>query len=92
MCSVSCQPWQSEEEGSWLREYPVTLMQFFRYLYHNVTDLSPMWHSPDFLCALAAAVFPFNIRPYSEMVRCLHFPGIHFLLNKDVACFMLFEI
>lgn len=66
---VSFQPWQSEEEGSWLREYPVTLMQFFRYLYHNVPDLSPMWHSPEFLCALAAAVFPFNIRPYSEMVR-----------------------
>ncbi|XP_024116879.2 WD repeat and FYVE domain-containing protein 3 [Oryzias melastigma] len=64
-------PWQSEEEGSWLREYPVTLMQFFRYLYHNVPDLSPMWHSPEFLCALAAAVFPFNIRPYSEMVSDL---------------------
>ncbi|XP_035514187.1 WD repeat and FYVE domain-containing protein 3 [Morone saxatilis] len=64
-------PWQSEEEGSWLREYPVTLMQFFRYLYHNVPDLSPMWHSPDFLCALAATVFPFNIRPYSEMVSDL---------------------
>ncbi|XP_035766605.1 WD repeat and FYVE domain-containing protein 3 [Neolamprologus brichardi] len=64
-------PWQSEEEGSWLREYPVTLMQFFRYLYHNVSDLAPMWHSPEFLCALAAAVFPFNIRPYSEMVSDL---------------------
>ncbi|XP_063105434.1 WD repeat and FYVE domain-containing protein 3 isoform X2 [Cavia porcellus] len=61
-------PWQSEEEGSWLREYPVTLMQFFRYLYHNVPDLASMWMSPDFLCALAATVFPFNIRPYSEMV------------------------
>ncbi|XP_024909182.1 WD repeat and FYVE domain-containing protein 3 isoform X1 [Cynoglossus semilaevis] len=64
-------PWQSEEEGSWLREYPVTLMQFFRYLYHNVADLGSMWHSPDFLCALAASVFPFNIRPYSEMVSDL---------------------
>ncbi|KAJ8380472.1 hypothetical protein SKAU_G00012500 [Synaphobranchus kaupii] len=61
-------PWQSEEEGSWIREYPVTLMQFFRYLYHNVPDLAPMWVSPEFLCALAATVFPFNIRPYSEMV------------------------
>ncbi|XP_041084029.1 WD repeat and FYVE domain-containing protein 3 isoform X2 [Polyodon spathula] len=64
-------PWQSEEEGSWLREYPVTLMQFFRYLYHNVPDLAPMWISPEFLCALAATVFPFNIRPYSEMVSDL---------------------
>ncbi|XP_036381916.1 WD repeat and FYVE domain-containing protein 3 isoform X1 [Megalops cyprinoides] len=64
-------PWQSEEEGSWLREYPVTLMQFFRYLYHNVPDLAPMWVSPEFLCALAASVFPFNIRPYSEMVSDL---------------------
>lgn len=44
-------------------------MQFFRYLYHNVPDLASMWLSPDFLCALAATVFPFNIRPYSEMVR-----------------------
>ncbi|KAK7912734.1 hypothetical protein WMY93_012945 [Mugilogobius chulae] len=64
-------PWQSEEEGSWLREYPVTLMQFFRYLYHNLPDLGPMWHSAEFLCALAATVFPFNIRPYSEMVSDL---------------------
>ncbi|XP_035234406.1 WD repeat and FYVE domain-containing protein 3 isoform X2 [Anguilla anguilla] len=64
-------PWQSEEEGSWLREYPITLMQFFRYLYHNVPDLAPMWLSPEFLCALAATVFPFNIRPYSEMVTDL---------------------
>uniref|UniRef100_A0A8C9S430 WD repeat and FYVE domain containing 3 n=1 Tax=Scleropages formosus TaxID=113540 RepID=A0A8C9S430_SCLFO len=64
-------PWQSEEEGSWLREYPVTLMQFFRYLYHNVPDLMHMWISPEFLCALAATVFPFNIRPYSEMVSDL---------------------
>uniref|UniRef100_A0A672QYT0 WD repeat and FYVE domain containing 3 n=1 Tax=Sinocyclocheilus grahami TaxID=75366 RepID=A0A672QYT0_SINGR len=64
-------PWQSEEEGSWLREYPITLMQFFRYLYHNIPDLAHMWHSPDFLCTLAATVFPFNIRPYSEMVSDL---------------------
>ncbi|XP_072570551.1 WD repeat and FYVE domain-containing protein 3 isoform X3 [Paramormyrops kingsleyae] len=64
-------PWQSEEEGSWVREYPLTLMQFFRYLYHNVPDLAHLWVSPDFLCALAATVFPFNIRPYSEMVSDL---------------------
>ncbi|OXB84085.1 UNVERIFIED_CONTAM: hypothetical protein H355_012203 [Colinus virginianus] len=67
-CKQGSQPWQSEEEGSWLREYPVTLMQFFRYLYHNVPDLVSLWMSPEFLCALAATVFPFNIRPYSEMV------------------------
>uniref|UniRef100_A0A4W3HF18 WD repeat and FYVE domain containing 3 n=1 Tax=Callorhinchus milii TaxID=7868 RepID=A0A4W3HF18_CALMI len=64
-------PWQSEEEGSWLREYPVTLLQFFRYLYHNIPDLAPFWTSPEFLCAFAATVFPFNIRPYSEMVSDL---------------------
>ena len=44
-------------------------MQFFRFLYHNVPDLSPLWHSAEFLFSLAASVFPFNIRPYSEMVR-----------------------
>ncbi|PNI83103.1 WDFY3 isoform 3 [Pan troglodytes] len=73
-------PWQSEEEGSWLREYPVTLMQFFRYLYHNVPDLASMWMSPDFLCALAATVFPFNIRPYSEMTS--HEEPNEFAANK----------
>ncbi|RXM93361.1 WD repeat and FYVE domain-containing protein 3 [Acipenser ruthenus] len=73
------QPWQSEEEGSWLREYPVTLMQFFRYLYHNVPDLAPMWISPEFLCSLAATVFPFNIRPYSEM------RGVQSLLDDEVG-------
>lgn len=53
-------------------------MQFFRYLYHNVPDLLSLWMSPEFLCALAATVFPFNIRPYSEMVgnpvSCFVFP------------------
>ncbi|KAG7271513.1 hypothetical protein CRUP_007502, partial [Coryphaenoides rupestris] len=44
---------------------------FFRYMYHNVPDLTPMWHSSEFLCSLAASVFPFNIRPYSEMVSDL---------------------
>lgn len=84
--SFSTQPWQSEEEGSWLREYPVTLMQFFRYLYHNVPDLVSLWMSPEFLCALAATVFPFNIRPYSEMVGnsvswifLFFLPQMHFL-------------
>ncbi|XP_013921886.1 PREDICTED: WD repeat and FYVE domain-containing protein 3 [Thamnophis sirtalis] len=77
-------PWQSEEEGSWLREYPVTLMQFFRYLYHNVPDLATMWMSPDFLCALAATVFPFNIRPYSEM-EISQWMFTHIAVVKDLV-------
>ncbi|XP_032825005.2 WD repeat and FYVE domain-containing protein 3 isoform X1 [Petromyzon marinus] len=65
--SMLNQPWQSEEEGSWLREYPVTLLQFFRYLYHNVADMASLWSSPDFLSALAATLFPLHSRPVSEM-------------------------
>ncbi|KAL4623281.1 WD repeat and FYVE domain-containing protein 3-like isoform X1 [Arapaima gigas] len=68
-------PWQAEEEGSWLRKYPATLMQFFLYFYHNMPDLASMWTSPEFLCALAATVFPFNVRPHSEMVSDLDNEG-----------------
>ncbi|XP_066304852.1 WD repeat and FYVE domain-containing protein 3-like isoform X4 [Branchiostoma lanceolatum] len=62
------QPWQMEDEGSWLREYPVTLLQFLLFLYHNNPDFVPLCQSPDFLCALAATLFPLTARPYSELV------------------------
>uniref|UniRef100_A0A8C4PW64 WD repeat and FYVE domain containing 3 n=1 Tax=Eptatretus burgeri TaxID=7764 RepID=A0A8C4PW64_EPTBU len=65
--SMLNEPWQSEEEGSWLREYPVTLLQFFRSLYHNVPDIAPLWSHPDFLPALAATLYPLHSRPVSEM-------------------------
>ncbi|XP_029115173.1 WD repeat and FYVE domain-containing protein 3 isoform X3 [Scleropages formosus] len=64
-------PWQAEEEGSWLLEYPATLMQFLGHFYHNLPELASMWTTPEFLCVLAATVFPFNIRPHSEMVSDL---------------------
>eukprot|EP00058_Branchiostoma_floridae_P010550 XP_002596038.1 hypothetical protein BRAFLDRAFT_202950 [Branchiostoma floridae] len=62
------QPWQMEDEGSWVREYPVTLLQFLLFLYHNNPDFVPLCQSPDFLCALAATLFPLTARPYSELV------------------------
>lgn len=52
------QVWQTEEEGSWLREYPVTLMQFLLFLYHNQTDFVPICLSADFLGGLVATLFP----------------------------------
>nr|XP_032805834.1 WD repeat and FYVE domain-containing protein 3-like isoform X3 [Petromyzon marinus] len=62
------QPWQAEEEGSWLIEYPVTQLQFLQYLYHNVGGLANVWTHPEFLGSLAATIFPYNLRPHSEMV------------------------
>uniref|UniRef100_S4RTS1 DUF4704 domain-containing protein n=1 Tax=Petromyzon marinus TaxID=7757 RepID=S4RTS1_PETMA len=61
------QPWQAEEEGSWLIEYPVTQLQFLQYLYHNVGGLANVWTHPEFLGSLAATIFPYNLRPHSEM-------------------------
>ena len=50
--------WQTEEEGSWLREYPITLIQLLLYTYqkHN-SQFKPIAMSADFLSALASTLF-----------------------------------
>jgi len=47
-------------ESSWLQEYPVTLMQFLLFLYHNQQDFVPLCMTGDFLCGLAATLFPYR--------------------------------
>ncbi|XP_077999760.1 WD repeat and FYVE domain-containing protein 3-like [Glandiceps talaboti] len=64
--SMLNQNWQTEDDGCWLREYPVTLIQFLLFLYHNTADFIPICMSSDFLCALAATLFP--MRPCSDQV------------------------
>nr|XP_015201808.1 PREDICTED: WD repeat- and FYVE domain-containing protein 4 isoform X1 [Lepisosteus oculatus] len=44
-------------EDSWEINYPGSIMQFFC-LVHSMFPRSPLWASPDFLHALAGAVFP----------------------------------
>ena len=41
-----------------MREYPITLLQFFLFLYHNHVTFTAMCMTSDFLCALAATLFP----------------------------------
>uniref|UniRef100_A0A1B6CRC4 Uncharacterized protein n=1 Tax=Clastoptera arizonana TaxID=38151 RepID=A0A1B6CRC4_9HEMI len=41
-----------------LRDYPVTIIQFIFFLYHNLTDLMPVIMSGEVLSALAATLFP----------------------------------
>ena len=55
-----CQQWETGEEGSWLREYPVTLLQFLLFLYHNHASFMHMCMAQDFLSALAATLFPYR--------------------------------
>ena len=47
-----------EQLPQWLKEYPVTLTQFFFYLYHNVNDFMPVFMTTDVLTALAGTLFP----------------------------------
>ncbi|XP_071954048.1 WD repeat and FYVE domain-containing protein 3-like isoform X2 [Antedon mediterranea] len=54
------QAWQDEDEQSWLMEYPVILIQFLLFLYHNLTDFKPVCTSADFLCGLASCLFPYQ--------------------------------
>ncbi|RZF45662.1 hypothetical protein LSTR_LSTR010613 [Laodelphax striatellus] len=42
----------------WLRDYPVTIIQFLFFLYHNMGDLMPILMGGDVLGALAGTLFP----------------------------------
>lgn len=48
----------SESLPEWLREYPVTIIQFVFFLYHHLKDLMPVFMSGDVLNALASTLFP----------------------------------
>lgn len=47
--------------GAWIQEYPVTLMQFFLFLYHNQPDFVHLSSTPEFISSLAATLFSYNI-------------------------------
>nr|XP_054773448.1 WD repeat and FYVE domain-containing protein 3-like [Lytechinus pictus] len=62
------QPYDEEDEkASWLQEYPVTLVQFLLYLYHNVTEFKPTCMSAPFLCGLASTLFPYPTTHVDQM-------------------------
>ncbi|XP_059488715.1 WD repeat and FYVE domain-containing protein 3 [Neocloeon triangulifer] len=42
----------------WLRDYPVTIIQFLYFLYQNMADFMPIFMSADVLLALASTLFP----------------------------------
>lgn len=46
-----------DDSVQWLKEYPVTLIQFFLYLYHNTPEFVPICMSGDVLCGLASTLF-----------------------------------
>ncbi|XP_048589940.1 WD repeat and FYVE domain-containing protein 3-like [Nematostella vectensis] len=50
--------WEDTEEGSWLREYPVTLIQFLLFLYNNVQQFGAICTGHEFLESLVAVLFP----------------------------------
>jgi hypothetical protein len=56
--SISLKEWQGSPQGSWLVEYPVTVVQFLTFLYHNVEQFSVISSSQDFIEHLVAVAFP----------------------------------
>lgn len=50
--------WENTEDNSWLREYPVTLIQFLLFLYRNIASFSIVCCSSEFLEKLVAVLFP----------------------------------
>jgi hypothetical protein len=57
LLSTSFQEWQGSPQGSWLVEYPVTVVQFLTFLYHNVEQFSVISSSQDFIEHLVAVAF-----------------------------------
>ncbi|XP_050700499.1 WD repeat and FYVE domain-containing protein 3-like isoform X2 [Eriocheir sinensis] len=58
--------WRTRSRGSvkdlpeWLQSYPVTLIQFLRFLYQQNGDFLPVFLSGDVLGALASSLFPYT--------------------------------
>ncbi|XP_052816149.1 WD repeat and FYVE domain-containing protein 3-like isoform X4 [Mya arenaria] len=61
-------PMLNLSSDSWLREYPVTLVQFLLFLYHNQSDFIQLSIQPDFIAALAATLFPYFSPDADEIV------------------------
>lgn len=51
----------NENDEAWVKDYPVTVMQFLLYLYHNQPDFVPLCMSADFLTALSSTLFAYKI-------------------------------
>ncbi|XP_063226772.1 WD repeat and FYVE domain-containing protein 3 isoform X2 [Bacillus rossius redtenbacheri] len=47
-----------ESLPEWLRDYPVTIIQFLFFLYHNMIDFMPIFMSGEVLGPLAGTLFP----------------------------------
>ncbi|KAK2725772.1 hypothetical protein QYM36_000305, partial [Artemia franciscana] len=57
---------------SWLQDYPITLIQFFFYLYHNSPDALPVFLGGELISALVATVIPLSgSEPPSELASPL---------------------
>lgn len=54
---ILCSP---ESLPEWLRDYPVTIIQFLFFLYHNVAELTSVLMSAEVLTALAQTLFPLS--------------------------------
>lgn len=49
-----------EDVTCWEKEYPVTVLQFILFLYHNQPDFAAQCASPEFLGALASTLFTYK--------------------------------
>lgn len=68
------------EGENWLHDYPVTLVQFLLFLYHNQSDFIQLSVQPDFISALAATLFPY----FSPDSPCVTTPEEEFKVGCDV--------
>ncbi|KAG1679752.1 WD repeat and FYVE domain-containing protein 3 [Nymphon striatum] len=56
------QPASNVDNASFcVKEYPVTLIQFLLFLYHNTKDFMPLCMTSDTLCSLASTLFPYKV-------------------------------
>lgn len=67
----------SATDVPWEIRLPASVMQFFCLL-HNLRPRDPLWTSPTFLHALAAAVYPMEVSdiPWIFTNACLKFSSV----------------
>ena len=53
------------------KDYPIILLQIFRFMYHNCDDFRTMASNPDFLSSLVATLYPYSDLTESQLATPL---------------------
>lgn len=75
----------NNDEKNLTKDYPIILLQIFRFMYHNCDDFRSMASNPEFLSALTATLYPYNDLSESQAATPLvEVKVINFIFIQDL--------